>query len=60
MLFCKALGISYTKIMRSSVEAVAMIIQRERMTATGSYDTVNSTPSSMDDPYAHVLDYISY
>ena len=30
------------------------------MPATGAYDTVKSTPSRMDYPYAHVLEYISY
>ena len=30
------------------------------MPAPGEYDTVNSTPSIMDDPYSHVLYYISY
>ena len=46
---------SKTKIMRPSADAVDMIMQRDRMTATGAYDTVNSTPSNMDDPYAYVL-----
>ena len=30
------------------------------MPSTGAYDIVKSTPSRMGDPYAHVLDYISY
>ena len=30
------------------------------MTVTGAQDTVKSNPSSMDDPYAHVLEQISY
>ena len=30
------------------------------MLDTGAYEIVKSNPSSMDDPYAHVLEYISY
>ena len=30
------------------------------MLVTGAQDTVESTPSSMYDPYAHVLEQISY
>ena len=30
------------------------------MTATCEYDTVKPNPSSMDDPAAHILEYISY
>ena len=41
--------------MRPSAETISVIIQREKMPYTGAYGTVNSTPSSMDDPYAHVL-----
>ena len=37
-----------------------MMTQRERMPYTGAYDTVKSTTSSMDYPYDHVMDYISY
>ena len=46
--------------MRPSANAIAMIIQRERMPDTGAYDTLNSTPSSVDNPFVHVVDYISY
>ena len=46
--------------MRLSADAIAMIIQRESMTATGAYDIVKSTTSRMDDPFVHVLEYISY
>ena len=35
-------------------------MRKERMPATGSYDTVKSNPSIMDDPSAHVMEYISY
>ena len=54
MVFCRALEMSKTKIMRPSVDAISMIMQRERMPSTGYYDTVKSTPSSMDDPSAQV------
>ena len=46
--------------MRPSANAIAMIIQRERMPDTGAYDTLNSTPSSMDYSSEHFLEYISY
>ena len=32
----------------------------EQMPATGAYNTVKSTLSSMDDPSEHVLEYRSY
>ena len=51
---------SKTKIIRPSVDAIVMIMRRERMPATGAYDKVKSTPSSMDDPSAHVLYYKPY
>ena len=46
--------------MRPSADAIAVIMQKERVPATGGYDTVNPTPSIMDDPSANVLEYISY
>ena len=46
--------------MRPSTDEIYMIILRERIPATGVYDTVKSTPSSMYDPSAHVIEYISY
>ena len=49
-----------TKIMRSSAESIAMIIQKGRMPDTCAYDTEKSTLSSIDDPSVHVLEYISY
>ena len=49
-----------TKIIRRYTDAIVMMMQRERMAATGAYDTVNSTPSIMDDISTHVLKYISY
>ena len=51
---------SKKKIMRPSTNTIAMIMQRERITAPGAYDTVKSTTSIIDYPYAHVLDYRSY
>ena len=51
---------SKTKIIRPSVDAISMMIQRGRISATGVYDTVNSTPSSMDYIFSHFMEYISY
>ena len=42
--------------MRPSSDVIAKIMQKERMTSTGAYDTVRSTPSHRDDPYAQVLE----
>ena len=39
---------------------MAIMTQRDLMTEIGVYETVKSTPSSMDDPSAHFLEYISY
>ena len=47
-------------MMWPSADAIYIIMQRELMPSIVSYDTLNSTPSSMDDPYAHVLEYRSY
>ena len=46
-----------TKIMMPSVDAdaIAMMSQRELVPATDAYETANSTPSIMDEPYVHVL-----
>ena len=46
--------------MRPSAEAIALIILRDGMPARGPLDTVKSTPSIMDDPSIHVIDYRSY
>ena len=43
--------------MRIYADAIATIIQREPMEATGAYDTVKSTPSITEDTSAHVLEY---
>ena len=51
---------SKTKIMRPSADEITMIIQRVWIPTTVAYDTVNSTPSSMDDSSEHFLEYISY
>ena len=51
---------SKTKIMRPSVDAIAVITRREMMPSTGEYDKVKSTPSRMYDLYANVIQYISY
>ena len=46
--------------MRPYADAIDAIILRDNMTATGAYDKVNSTISSMDDLSAHFIEYISY
>ena len=46
---------SKTKIIRPSSDVMAVVIQREKIPATGAYETLKSTPSSMDDISAHVL-----
>ena len=51
---------SETKIIRPSADEIAMMTQRDWMSATGAYKTVKSTPSRMDYPYSHVMVYISY
>ena len=43
MVFLKALDMSMIKTMRPTAYAIAMIIQREKIPATGAYDTVKST-----------------
>ena len=48
------------KIMRPSADHIFMMLRREWMPATSTYDTMKSTPSIMDDPSAHVLEYRSY
>ena len=60
MVFWNALDISKKKIIRPSADTISMMMQMEHMPDTGAYDTVNSTPSIMDDLSAHVLEYISY
>ena len=51
---------SKTKIMSPYEDAIAMMVQRERMSATSEYDTVKPTPSSMYDTSAHVIEYKTY
>ena len=51
---------SKKKLIRPSKDAITMIMQRERVPANIPYDTVKSTPSGMDDPSAHLMEYISY
>ena len=51
---------SKTKIVKYSAYEMAMMIWREIIAETGVYETVKSTPSSMDDPSVHVLEYRSY
>ena len=46
---------SKTKIIRHYTDAILIMIQREWIPATGVYETLKSTPSSMDDKSANVL-----
>ena len=59
MVLLNSLEMSNKKRMRPSTEAIAIIIKRERMTATGAYNTVKSNPSSMDDLSTNVLEHRS-
>ena len=45
------------KIKRTSADAMSVMMKRERMSTTGAYATMKSTPSIIDDPSAHVLQY---
>ena len=60
MIFRKELEISKKKITSPSEDSIVMMMQRERMPYTGEYETVKPTPSIVDDPSAHVLEYIPY
>ena len=51
---------SKTKRMEPYTDAISMIMRREKMTATGSYDKVASTPSNMYDRSEHIFGYRSY
>ena len=48
---------SNTKIINPSADAITTMTRSEWIPATGAYETVKSTPSSMDDQSAHVLEY---
>ena len=56
ILYWNALEMSKTKIIKTSADAMEMMIKRYLMTETGEYETVKSTPSSMDDPSTHFLE----
>ena len=51
---------SKTRGIWNSAYAMAMMIQRYKTIETGAYETVNSTHSSMDYLFAHVLEYRIY
>ena len=59
MLFWKDLEMSKTKIIKTSAEEMETMIQIYLMPATGAYETVKSKPSILDDPSAHVIEYMS-
>ena len=48
---------SKIKRMRISSYAIVTMILKELMPATGEYDTVKSTPSSMDNLSVHFMEY---
>ena len=48
------------KIINPYSDVIEMIIQRDLIPETGSYETVKSTPSIMGYPYVQVLEYRSY
>ena len=48
---------SETKIIRSYEDAIEMMMQGGRMIATGAYDKVKSSTSSMDYPSKNVMVY---
>ena len=60
MVLYKSFEMTKTKRIKFSLYAIVMMIERERMPATGAYEAVKSTSSSMDDPYVHVPEYRSY
>ena len=60
MVFWKAFDIYKKKIIRTSADAIEMIMRREWMPSTGAYETLKSTPSIMDDQSEHVMEYILY
>ena len=49
-----------TKLIIPFSEAMEMMIQGYLIPATGAYETVKSTPSIKDYPYAYGFEYISY
>ena len=51
---------SNKKIIKPYEDAMTIIMQIDLMPSTGDYDTLNSSPSRMDDPSAHVLECKSY
>ena len=51
---------SKTKIIKPDADSIAIIMQRDIMPATGTYETLNSSPSIMDYPSARALEYRSY
>ena len=58
--FWKVFGMSKIKRIDTYEYAITMMIHRYIIPATSVYETVNSTPSIVDDPSAHVIEYISY
>ena len=51
---------SNKKIIKPAADKIVIILQRDWMPGTGAYDKMKSTPSSMDDTSANIMEYISY
>ena len=59
-LFFNALEIFNIKMIMPSADAIVIIVLRYFIVFTYLYDTLKSTPSSMDDPYEQFLECRSY
>ena len=49
-----------TKIIKISADSMMMMMQIDLMPETSVHETVTSTTSRVDDPYALVVEYSSY
>ena len=57
---CNELDIYNINKIITSVDATVTMMKRYMMLATGAYESMKSTLSSVDDTYAQVLEYRSY
>ena len=60
IVFWKVLEITNKKIIKPSADAMVKMMRRVKIPETVAYETVKSTTSRMDYPYAHVLKYYSF
>ena len=51
---------SKTRIIKPSADAMVKMMRRVKIPETVAYETVKSTTSRMDYPYAHVLKHYSF